>query len=240
MISVKTTTPTIRKGALFVADAHFPHHGDAFIKLLRQMYEFEYLCQQLFLMGDNFDLLFGYNDYITGYVSEAIDLINGIAEKTEVYYFEGNHDFCLKPLFPNVTVFPYAEQPSHFLFREKVVALAHGDRYDVPLRYRLYTYWLRKKMTLTLLRPWQKKIIDAQLEHLRAKEICHEIDGFDEKVKRIMTHYRSRADLVLEGHFHQRRIIGRYYSLPSLACHGEITIAKEDGLHFIPWQAWLY
>ena len=55
---------TIKEQALFIADSHYPHHGDAFLDLLKKLERGEIETPQLFLMGDNFDLLFGHNDYI--------------------------------------------------------------------------------------------------------------------------------------------------------------------------------
>ena len=58
---------SIEQGAIFVADAHYPNHGDDFLKLLKKIDEGEIKTPQLFLVGDIFDLLFGYNDYIKSF-----------------------------------------------------------------------------------------------------------------------------------------------------------------------------
>ena len=44
----------IKEGALFVADAHYPHHGDEFMQLLHKLENGEMTTPQLFLMGDIF------------------------------------------------------------------------------------------------------------------------------------------------------------------------------------------
>jgi len=49
----------IKENAIFIADSHYPHHGDDFLTLLKKLDNKEIETQQLFLMGDNFDLLFG-------------------------------------------------------------------------------------------------------------------------------------------------------------------------------------
>ena len=50
----------IQKNAIFIADSHYPHHRDNFLLILKKIKSKEIITPQLFLMGDNFDLLFGY------------------------------------------------------------------------------------------------------------------------------------------------------------------------------------
>ena len=104
----------IEEGALFVADSHYPHHGDAFLALLQKLDSGVLQTPQLFLMGDNFDLLFGYNDYIQTFSKEAVTLLQKLSQTLEIHYFEGNHDFCLKPIFPDMHIYSRNEQPVFF------------------------------------------------------------------------------------------------------------------------------
>ena len=221
----------IKDGALFVADSHYPHHGDDFLQLLQQLFSGEMQAPQLFLMGDNFDLLFGYNDYIQTFSKEAVTLLQTLSETLEIHYFEGNHDFCLKALFPKIRVYSREEQPVMFRLQEKYVALAHGDRYVTGFGYELYCRILRNKYTLTLLKPFEKAIIDSRMEKLSQKNICRTLEGFEKRVGKIVSHYPD-ADLVIEGHFHQAKIVGKYLSLPSLACQKEIAVVREGKIVF--------
>ena len=118
---------TIKEQALFIADSHYPHHGDAFLEVLKKLESGELKTSQLFLMGDNFDLLFGHNDYIKTFSKEAIRLLQRLSKKLEIHYFEGNHDFCLKELFPDIKVYSREEQPIMFTLGDKKVAISHGD-----------------------------------------------------------------------------------------------------------------
>jgi len=113
---------TIKENALFIADSHYPHHGDAFLDTLQKLDRGEIQTSQLFLMGDNFDLLFGYNDYIQTFSQEAIDLLQKLSKKIEIHYFEGNHDFCLKDIFVNMNVYTRDDQPIVFLLGDKKVS----------------------------------------------------------------------------------------------------------------------
>jgi len=223
--------PAIKEGALFVADSHYPHHGDAFLKLLQKLLSGDVQTPQLFLMGDNFDLLFGYNAYIQTFSREAITVLQILSEKMEIHYFEGNHDFCLSPIFPDIHVYSRQIQPVYFQMQGKQVGISHGDRFVTGLGYNLYSTILRNKMMLRILKPFEKLIIDHRMHKLAQKHICRKYVGFEKRVEAILEHYQG-ADLVIEGHFHQARIIDRYVSLPSLACQKQIGIAKNGEIVF--------
>lgn len=217
--------------ALFIADSHYPHHGDAFFGLLKKLESGEIQTPQLFLMGDNFDLLFGYNDYIQTFSKEAITLLQSLSKDLEIHYFEGNHDFCLKELFPDIQVYSREEQPVTFQLGDKKVSVSHGDKYATGFVYDLYCKLLRSKKTLTFLKPFEKAIIDHRMKKLSQKHICFNFVGFEKRVDEILEHY-SEADLVIEGHFHQCRTVGKYVSLPSLACQGMVGVLEEGEIHF--------
>ena len=227
--------PMIKEEALFVADSHYPHHGDAFLALLQKLDSGVLQTPQLFLMGDNFDLLFGYNDYIQTFSQEAIALLQTLSEKMEIHYFEGNHDFCLKPIFPDMHIYSRNKQPAFFEMDGKRVGISHGDRYVTGFGYDLYCKVLRNRTTLILLKPFEKAIIDHRMKKLSQKRICHSFEGFEKRVEAIVAHYTD-ADLVIEGHFHQARSVGKYVSLPSLACQKQIAVVKNGEILFQPFE----
>lgn len=222
---------TIKEQALFIADSHYPHHGDAFLDLLKKLESGELQTSQLFLMGDNFDLLFGYNDYIQTFSKEAIALLQTLSQKLEIHYFEGNHDFCLKDVFPDIHVYSREEQPVMCKLGEKKVAISHGDKYVTGFGYDLYCKVLRNKTTLTILKPFEKAIIDHRMKKLSKKHICFTFHGFEKRVEEILENY-TEVDLVIEGHFHQCKIVGKYISLPSLACQGMVCVIEEGKMVF--------
>ena len=221
----------IQKNAIFIADSHYPHHGNDFLILLQKLENEEVKTSQLFLMGDNFDLLFGYNDYIQTFSSETIELLQKLSKKLEIHYFEGNHDFCLNELFTDMYVYSREEQPVMFTLGEKKVAISHGDKYATGFGYDLYCKILRNKTTLTLLKPFENAIIDHRMKKLSQKHICQTLPNFEKNVEAILENY-TEADLVIEGHFHQSKIIGKYISLPSQACQGKVAIVEEGELVF--------
>ncbi len=221
----------IQENSIFIADSHYPHHGDDFLKLLLKIDSGEVNPPQIFLMGDNFDLLFGYNEYIQTFSSDAISLLQTLSKKIEIHYFEGNHDFCLSALFPDIKVYTREQQPILFQLNEKKVAISHGDKYVTGFGYDLYCKVLRNKTTLTLLKPFEKAIIDHRMKKLSQKHICFTFHGFEKRVEEILEHY-TEADLVIEGHFHQSKTMGKYISLPSQACQGLVARIEEGDVVF--------
>jgi len=221
----------IKEGAVFIADSHYPHHGNELLALLQKLDNGTVIASQLFLMGDNLDLLFGYNDYIKTFSIEIIELLQDISLKMDIYYFEGNHDFCLKELFPNISIYSRDSQPVFFKLGMKKVAISHGDKYATGFIYNLYCKILRNKITLTLLKPFEKYIIDYKMYKLSKKKICHNFTGFETRVDKILKHYKE-ADLVIEGHYHQSKKIDKYISLPSLACQGRVAVVEEGNIVF--------
>jgi len=222
---------TIKENAIFIADSHYPHYGDDFLKLLKKIEKKEIQTQQIFLMGDNFDLLFGYNDYIQTFSEEAIALLQKLSLTIDIHYFEGNHDFCLKDIFTNMNVYSRDEQPIVFGLNNKKVAISHGDKYVTGFGYDLYCKVLRNKTTLTLLKPFEKAIINHRMQKLSQKHICHTFHGFEKHVEAILEYYKE-VDLVIEGHFHQAKVVGKYISLPSQACQGKVAVLKEGEVVF--------
>ena len=179
----------IKQNALFVADAHYPHHGEAFLELLQQLKTKEISTPQLFLMGDIFDLLFGHNEYIQNFSKEAITLLQELSKELEIIYLEGNHDFCLKEIFPNIQVYSRAEQPLHFTLNQQDVYLSHGDKYETNFGYNLYSNVLRNKFTLTFLKTFEKQIIDDRMAKLKVKKICKPFVNYKKRFEKILAHY---------------------------------------------------
>ena len=221
----------IKENALFVADAHYPHHGEEFLTLLQHIKNNTIQTPQLFLMGDIFDLLFGHNNYIQTFSKKAIELIQELSKNIEIIYLEGNHDFCLKDIFPYVKVYSREEQPVHYKLDKQNVYLSHGDLYETGFGYNLYSKILRKKTTLTLLKPFEKQIIDHRMKKLKAKKICGDFVNYQKRFDAIRSHYPKNA-LIIEGHFHQAVIHKNYISLPSLACQGEVGVIEKGKMVF--------
>jgi UDP-2,3-diacylglucosamine hydrolase len=221
----------IKENSLFIADAHYPHYGDDFFKILKMIKRGDIKTSQLFLMGDIFDLLFGYNEYIKSFSQEAIELLQELSKTIEMYYIEGNHDFCLEEVFPNIKVYTRQVQPIQFRLDNQIVYLSHGDLYEMGFGYNLYSKLLRNRVFLTILRPFEKQIINFQISRLKTKNICHKFKRFEKRATKISKYY-PKETLIIEGHFHQAKIFKNYISLPSLACQKQIGVILNQKLIF--------
>ncbi len=222
----------LKQNAIFIADAHYPHHGNDFLRLLKDIKTHKIKTPQLILMGDIFDLLFGYNKYIQTFSKDAIELLQDLSKDLEIIYLEGNHDFCLKEIFPHIEVYRTEEQPLHFKLNGQDVFLSHGDKYRTGFGYTLYSKILRNRVTLTLLKPFEKQIINHRMNKLKAKKICGHFKGYAKRFDAIRSHYPKNS-LIIEGHFHQSLVHKNYVSLPSLACQGKVGIVRGGEIVFV-------
>lgn len=229
----------IKNGAIFVADVHFNPNRDEFLQFLYEIKNGNLQTPQLFLMGDIFDFLAGEIEYFKIQNREVIELLNQLSTMTQIFYFEGNHDYNLSKLFPNAKVFPREIQPALFDWNDKKVALAHGDIFT-PFGYNLYTAIIRNHPLLVFLNlidrnNWLTKKIDFWL---RGKNLSHLFSHFDAFAETRLEVYKNHldTDIVIEGHFHQGRLYENegwkklYLNLPSFALGSKYLKIKNSEL----------
>ncbi len=138
----------------------------------------------------------------------------------------------LEDIFPNMKVYSRDEQPQVFSLGDKKVAISHGDKYVTGFGYDLVLYiTYETKPHCTLLKPFEKMIINDRMKKLSQKNICHTFHGFEKRVEAILENYKE-ADLVIEGHFHQSKVLGKYISLPSQACQNMVAVVEEGQVVF--------
>jgi UDP-2,3-diacylglucosamine hydrolase len=101
----------LKNKAAVIADVHYKKGDTDFLNLLKKWIENP--PSQIFFLGDIFHLLLPFK-YLIQYNQEAIELMNTLSEKTEVYYTPGNHDFNIEKIFPNIV---FAEA---FLDKKKI------------------------------------------------------------------------------------------------------------------------
>lgn len=235
----------LHSDAVFIADSHyfsissskssvFSHTLlETFIKLLQTP------PLQIFLMGDIAHLLLGAIQSSIESNCILLDHIAKLAQVSEVWWFEGNHDFGLQhlvkkhPALSYVRFVPRAKQPLSFITsHKKRVLLAHGDLF-LNLKYECYIQAMNSKVMSCLLFVLDKitsgKLYSAISTRVHANSIRvgeAEIQSFAQK--RIETYARRnmRADIIIEGHFH---IGGQaqyqntlYVALPSFYIHRSI------------------
>lgn len=225
--------PLIKPGAIFIADAHENVGRDGFLRFLRALDGGKVaMPPQIFLMGDMFDFLAGGCEYTLKFAHEHINLINKIAKKTQIFYFEGNHDFNLESVFKNVQIYPIQRQPAEFttLSGERV-QIAHGDIF-LPFIDKYALRFLRLKFFLKFMNMIDKmlnfKISRAILDRLTRKNLSYKISNFKELMSYHLRGYN--ANIVIEGHFHQGEIFyvkdKFYINLPSFACEQRYFVVE--------------
>lgn len=211
----------LEKGAIFVADSHYNEKNVEFLIFLKKLKNREITTTQLFLMGDMFDFISGESRYFIKKSKELIDIINELSNQIEIIYLEGNHDYNLQELFPNVKVFKRENQPIFGKFEDKTISFAHGDIYT-PKAYDLYCKVIRNHALLVFLNLIDfnyfisKKIYNKLLN----KNICSKMKDFESFAVKRINNYKN--DIIIEGHFHQGKCLNNheklYVNIPSLCC----------------------
>jgi len=234
----------LQDGAWLIADAHYAYYNstlyDFFVSL-----EATDLPPQLILMGDIFDLLFGYAPNSIEPNLKMVDLLKSIAQKIEVIYLEGNHDFGLKPIFGDcMRIIPRSKQPFCMSANSEIIALHHGDIMQ-GVGYELYTALIRNRWidyVLNSIDSLQSGSIIGWLEkYNRKKKPCYRIDDFEDKILKRLNQLKKkyRFNYWVEGHFHQNLQNTydekKYCNLPAFACCQSYIVVKlsESGINFI-------
>ena len=208
----------LKNGAVFIADSHYKKDNEDLYCLLLELNDSP--PPQLFLVGDIFHLLLDFS-YLIEYNKKVIKLINELSNKTEVYYFEGNHDFCLDGIFEESVILLKD-------LKKDGICINHGDLYLDDKFYLFYSKTIRKKwfmkfiniFTFNFINNWLFKLI------LSKKIKCEKMNNFDKLVKMKINLYKN-CRLIIEGHYHQNRKFQNYLNLPSLFCQKSYLIYQK-------------
>lgn len=224
----------LHEGAILVADSHCASWRTPFVDFLVALECGDIHTTQLVLMGDNFDLLFGPVDQTIRENHESIELLNRLAQKIEIIYLEGNHDFRLSTLFPDIYVVDRSHQPLILSLKDERIALLHGDR-KVPFGYALYTYLIRNRPILFCLNIMNEMfggiIINTLSKLMQRKNHCKKIENFEVIAKRHNgTSWADKCEVIIEGHYHQNCTVEldgvKYYNLGAFACNERYYVVK--------------
>jgi UDP-2,3-diacylglucosamine hydrolase len=208
----------LKNGAVFIADAHYRYSDETLYNLLCDLNKTP--PSQLFLVGDIFQLLLDF-PYLIEYNKKVINLINSLAKKTEVYYFEGNHDFCLEGVFSKDVI----------LLKElnkNGICINHGDIYLEDKFYKFYVKIIRKKWIMKFINIVSFNFMNNWLfKKILSKNIsCDKMDSFEKLAKMKINLYKN-CRLIIEGHYHQNKRYKNYLNLPSLYCQNSYLMYKN-------------
>jgi UDP-2,3-diacylglucosamine hydrolase len=221
---------SIKQGAIFVADSHYNQKNKQFLLFLKKLENKEIKTTQLFLMGDMIDFISGESKYFIKQNNEILELLNKLSKELEIIYLEGNHDYNLKTLFPNINVIKREKQPVLGKLNNKTVSISHGDNF-INWKYDLYCKFIRNSVFLRFMNFidinfFISKKIEASLVK---KNICHKMNNFKKLVERRLENYNT--DIVIEGHYHQGETFyikeKKYINIPSLCCQEKYIVIEN-------------
>ncbi len=226
----------LKDGAVIIADAHFNSNRLELLDFLKALIDKKIVTTQLLLLGDIFDVLIGEIDESIKFNKIAIDLLNQLSNEIEIIYFEGNHDFNLEKIFPNITILPLKLQPKEFLFNSKKLFLSHGDIFE-NRKYQLYSKIIRTHYVLIFIKLLNKitnnLIFSNLLRKLQKKSICEKFIDFEKHIyKKLKQFQKINADFIIEGHYHQEGEFEfgniKYLNIASFACNKSFFIVKSN------------
>jgi len=210
----------LKEGAVFIADSHYSKENINLKTVLFKIKNNEIKTNQIFLVGDIFHLLLPFK-FLIEYNKEIIDLINELSQTKEVYYFEGNHDFCLDKVFDKkVKILKELKKDG--------ICINHGDIYINDKFYRFYTDFIRNKFIMKIVNILSFNFINNWMfkKLLNKKVKCDEMKKFE-----YLAGYKIRqyidCKLIIEGHYHQNKKYKNYINLPSLYCQNSILQLKN-------------
>ncbi|WP_104748475.1 UDP-2,3-diacylglucosamine diphosphatase [Helicobacter cetorum] len=204
----------LKEGAIFISDAHFLPKSSHLIDLLKELLQTK--PPQVFFMGDIFHALVGYLSLHSD-EQEVINLINALSKTSQVFYFEGNHDFSMRFILNSkIIIFKRKQQPALFQYNNKRLLLAHGDLF-ITKAYEFYitqltSTWARyvllsiDKLSFHALYPLLRKLIYKKPIRSLSLIPSHSISFAKQRLK----HYQNfiikkglqNIDGIIEGHFH--------------------------------------
>lgn len=223
----------IKNGAVFISDSHDGLNRGHFREFLESIPSED--PPQIFLLGDMFDFLAN-TDYVGEFYAKEIALIDEISKKTEIFYFEGNHDYNLSEIFKFCKVFDNASQPVKFSDDfGNTLQIAHGDIF-LPKFTKFILLFLRGKMFLKIMN-FIDNLLNFQISKMilksqKDKILYKKMENFKEFAEKRAQNYS--ADIVIEGHFHQDEsfVFGgkKYINLNSYAVKQKIYIYENGNL----------
>jgi len=231
---------TLQEGAILIADAHYSARSPQFLSFLKDIKNKKIQTKQLIFMGDMFELLFGTIKQTIKDNSEEVELINEISLEIEVIYFEGNHDFNIKKVFPHVEIFSLKSQPQKFNFKNQTILLSHGDT-NTPLAYQIYTKLIRNRVILSFIGFLDILCSNCIIKWLKSrgedKDQCYKMNNFEEIIKKRLSEFDGKnIDVIIEGHFHQDRSFHIhnffYVNLASFSCNQKYFIVQSSKEQF--------
>ncbi len=221
----------IHKKAIFIADVHFNNINRKTVLFHLKKIQKDETISQIFLVGDIFDLLIGDVTLLINKNRELINKLNELSIKKEIIYLEGNRDFYLKKLFPNITLISNSEQPLYTKYNGKTILISHGDIY--PESSFLFHFRTKRKYKLLKNFTWIIEFFYKFYANKNKKYKRKSINFNDFALSRIDKYKRkhSNFNIIIEGHLHSGKSIDyegvRFYNIPAYCEENRYVLIEE-------------
>ncbi len=238
----------LEDGTIFLADSHFCETRLGLDEFLTQIKNGEIPCKSLVFLGDIFEFISGESKYFIKIYAKEIALINELAKTKKVYYFEGNHDYNMQKLFPNIKVYKRNIQPVNFAYESKTkdkikvktLSISHGD-INTGFIYNVYCAVIRNTLLMHFINFFDFKFFISKETYnaLKIKSICKKMNDFKTFAKKRIKD--TKVDTVLEGHFHQGKIYDfgdkMYINAPSFFCQNQYLVLEHGAFKNIDFKS---
>lgn len=227
----------INDDTIFIADSHAQGNRDSLISKLNNLPK---IPSQIFLVGDISNILVGGIKRSVEYNKNIIDLLQYLSSKTQLIYLEGNHDFNLNNILPNIKKIPRKNQPIIAKYNNLNVLISHGDIF-LNQQYEIYIRIITAESTIKFLNfinsLSKNKIYDFIHKKVEAKKIIFP-NNKESIIKERITKYQKyiksnnlEINIIIEGHFHIGEINKNkdfaYIGLPSFYYNGSAFNIKN-------------
>jgi UDP-2,3-diacylglucosamine hydrolase len=208
----------------FISDIHVKTNDDENYRLLLEFLKSDEVMysDEVFLLGDIFDLMIGahseYFEYYNEFFSSLKRLIN-LGKK--VHFFEGNHDFHLKKLFDrylsreglNHQQFIYHKGIFVEKYGNRKLVICHGDEIEIGnYTYKIYNFIIRSRVlrfianyiiSFNLLNKIGRYMSDTSRAHGEGfYENKQDEIRSSSRISAICSAKKFNADMVVCGHTH--------------------------------------
>ncbi len=229
--NISMTQPKyIQKPSVFFSDLHVTSGQDERFELLKKFLTSDQtkLSQQIFLLGDIFDLMIGpHGEYLEEYKDFFDILAQYIGQGKTIFYFQGNHDFHIHKLFEkfqnqyqlknNVIII---DEPIILEVDNKKIYLAHGDELDIDnIPYQRYKKIIRSSFAKFLANYIVTEKLLKKIGAFLAKKSKDQQKDFNWNNTFIL--YRNYVQKLWDKGIHGV-IVG----------HSHVCDAWEEGVHF--------
>jgi UDP-2,3-diacylglucosamine hydrolase len=212
-----------------VSDLHLnpssPDRNLKFLKFLEQSFS---NGDRVIILGDLFDLWFGWSKLFFNFQRDILNRMNDLAESgLSLIYVEGNRDFGISELKGSMfaDVFP---DELRLKWGSRTIHAEHGDLINQADRqYRAFRKISKNAFTYFLLRnlpsSWMLPLTAHLEKKLKTTNMGYRI-GYPEEACRMFREqaFQNGADIVIAGHFHQEKELKQqlnsrtvmFYNLP--------------------------